>query len=86
MSYKMPDLTRKRLQLSSNLRRLYMEKELSEHSIGMITSILKAEATQGTERRCQILTQITDLLLESKTEDEFLHKLRINFFETFNYS
>ena len=79
MSYKMPDSTKKRLQLSSNLRRLYMEKELSEHSIGMITSILKAEETRGTELRCQILGRITDILQESKTEEEFLQKLNTDF-------
>ena len=79
MSYKMPDSTKKRLQLSSNLWKLFMEKNLSEPTIGMITSILKAEETQGTERRCQILGKITDILQISQTEEEFLQKLKTDF-------
>ena len=83
MSYKIPDSTKKRLQLSSNLWKLFMEKNLSEPTIGMITSILKAEETRGTERRCQILGRITDILRESKTEEEFLQKLKKSFPESF---
>lgn len=83
MSYSMPNLTEERLQFSSNLRNLYMEKNLSEYAIETITNILKVESMQGTELRYQTNRKIWDLLQVSETEQEFLEKLKEEFPEQF---
>ena len=60
------------------------ERKLSDSTMDMITAIKREATTQGgIEQRYQMIGRITDMLQESKTEEEFLQKLRENFPESF---
>lgn len=58
------------------------KRQVSESTNQVITHILKA-TRQRREQRYQTISRITDILQESKTEEEFLQKLRENFPESF---
>ena len=83
MTQKELDLINTRMQKSANLYNLCLEKQLSGTTMDQITRITKDNTTVERERRYQMIGRITDMLQESKTEEEFLQKLRESFPESF---
>ena len=60
------------------------ERKLSDSTMDMITVIKREATTQGgIEQRSRVIGRITDILQESKTEEEFLQKLRESVPESF---
>lgn len=56
------------------------ERKLSDSTMDMITVIKREATTQGgIEQRSRVIGRITDRLQESKTEEEFLQKLKTDF-------
>ena len=61
-----------------------VRRKISDSTMDMITVIKREATTQGgIEQRSRVIGRITDILQESKTEEEFLQKLKTEFPEAF---
>lgn len=75
LSTKKEELITKQAKVSSKLYKMCMKKKISDTMMRTITSIIKEKSTQGSEQRYQAVSNITDILNNSKTEQELIQKL-----------
>ncbi len=67
------------LRASAEITKALLESSLSDSTVLMISSILKEGRTQGRERYTILRQIITDILNNSRTEQEIIQKLRQSF-------
>ena len=81
MKPKTTDTMEKRLHISLTLYKECQKRMISDSTMQTINDIVEDNTTVERARRYQTISRITDILRESKTEEEFLQKLKTYFFE-----